>query len=888
MRRIFCTRNRMAGVVLLAGLGWPDPGWARNIPPYMSWSEDPRTTVNLSWERDAPGRGTVHYGLTTNLGTTVHNGDCVLRHVFTLRDLAPGTRYHYQAASDDGFSSPISSFKTAPVGTTGSYRVAVFADTQQPVLNGSAPWIFDPATNHSKVIALVTNRAPDFYIVVGDLVWDNDWWLWEDWFEREKELLARAPIMPVMGNHEWFTYPHDGSHFFGLFTVPPAPGNGRYYDYTYGHSHFIALNSEDDPAGQRDFLARSLQAAANNTNIFWTFVYWHRTVYTWTDKHSRYQPAYSNFVPLISMYGADIVFSGHNHLYERSGPHRGAYYITTGGGGGNPTSPKDVPVGVVSSTAYHFVELDFNGSILELEALRWDGALMDSLTLTNRGRIVRVAPAFPQTGQPVRITYDADLGPLAGATQIHIHLGIDAFSSAVLDAPMTNEPGTGRWFIDTVVPPAATQRIAFAFRNQDEMWHSNHTFGNPALPLNWQALLAAPTSSPPAAPALPVVAPGSPVITGGGSPNNVGDNFDFNLSGGALVPLEPKTGFGTFGRLYFNYDSTNLYLGGVDTFLSTSSTNNALALFIGVDTLGDNAFNLWHKSGPPQLLDYLHNLAFTEPMDIAILYGDEYGDGGSFSNFSFGADGYNFGQGIFYIGTNSGTFPAVPGAQLSQFDGTNQVPTTTVNDDGNRRTDRWECAIPWSALNAPNGARSIDCLTIAGVIVSRSTNGTDRYLSGVVIGSRAYGAKDGNGNYAFNTLTLTPAPVLMPWADYTFNGLPNGWSHQHFGDALAPAPDDDPDGDGYDNRHEYVANTQPTNAQSVLAADLVTTPGGLEFRWSAAGDRAYDVYFTTNLAQPAAWLYLTNIQPPAGQQVLPIAPPPAEAGAFFLRARIPE
>ena len=98
-----------------------------------------------------------------------------------------------------------------------------------------------------------------------------------------------------------------------------------------------------------------------------------------------------------------------------------------------------------------------------------------------------------------------------------------------------------------------------------------------------------------------------------------GDNFDFLMQGRALRSQDNVFGFGNWGQLWFNVDATNLYVGGMD--LDMGGTNNVFMLFLGLDTLTDNAWNLWHKSGPPNAVDFLHNLRFTEPMDLAIILG---------------------------------------------------------------------------------------------------------------------------------------------------------------------------------------------------------------------------------------------------------------------------
>ena len=72
------------------------------VPPHLGWVEDPRTTVTVSWQREVPGRGTVEYGLSTNYTQAVSDAGGHRRHVITLRDLTPGTLYHYRLSSTDG------------------------------------------------------------------------------------------------------------------------------------------------------------------------------------------------------------------------------------------------------------------------------------------------------------------------------------------------------------------------------------------------------------------------------------------------------------------------------------------------------------------------------------------------------------------------------------------------------------------------------------------------------------------------------------------------------------------------------------------------------------------------------------------------------------------
>jgi serine protease len=315
----------------------------------------------------------------------------------------------------------------------------------------------------------------------------------------------------------------------------------------------------------------------------------------------------------------------------------------------------------------------------------------------------------------------------------------------------------------------------------------------------------------------PALVRGSPgLATGAGSPNRVGERFDLVTAGGFAGTLQ-QCGFGDFGQVYFNYDATNLYLGGIG--VEMAGDNNGLVIFLGINTLSDDRLNLWDQAGAPRGLDLLHNVAFTQPMDLAIVLGDEYGDG-TFFDFELG-NGYNFGQGIFYLSATS--FVAVAGSRLAQFDGTGTNAVLTVNDDTNRLTDRWEASIPWGSLGAA-GPQAVTSLWVAGVFASDGENAPDRYLSGNVL---AAGVQSPSGlnelnHYGFGFVTLAPLAVDLSGVDS--------------------------DGDGMPDWQERIAGTDPAAAGDFLRAAGVAAGGRVAV--SSVAGRTYHLHFTTNLVQP--------------------------------------
>ncbi len=100
--------------------------------------------------------------------------------------------------------------------------------------------------------------------------------------------------------------------------------------------------------------------------------------------------------------------------------------------------------------------------------------------------------------------------------------------------------------------------------------------------------------------------------------------------------------------------------------------------------------------------------------------------------------------------------------------------------------------------------------------------------------------------FDFGTLLLQPV-------DANTNRIADAWETQYFGAGSCVVTNADADGDGMDNRAEYVAGTNPTNAASRLATAVASATNGLALTWSTAPDRTYCVSGTTNLC-PASWV----------------------------------
>lgn len=263
-------------------------------------------------------------------------------HTAAVSDLKPGTAYEYRVGAGDKRSS-WQSFHTAQ---GHDFKALIFPDSQ------SSDYSVWAATAQP---AWQRNQDAQFFINMGDLV-DNgqDHYQWNAWFDVVGDMIARIPVVPLLGNHE--TYDKDWKvrmpeaylHLFALPRIDREKYQNQFYSFDYGDVHFVVLNTQSqeladfEPSLDEDEVAWFKEDMAKTTKR-WKVVLMHKDPLQYgfanrpQPREEGFSPEGRLWMPLFDQYGVDAVLSAHLHTYRDRGHIRnfqrdesGPLYLITG------------------------------------------------------------------------------------------------------------------------------------------------------------------------------------------------------------------------------------------------------------------------------------------------------------------------------------------------------------------------------------------------------------------------------------------------------------------------------------------------------------------------------------------------------------------------------
>jgi 3',5'-cyclic AMP phosphodiesterase CpdA len=163
----------------------------------------------------------------------------------------------------------------------------------------------------------------DFVIMLGDNMYGD---------QRPSDFVVKfeQPYKPLLdagvkfyaslGNHDDTT--NDTYKYFNM-------GGQRYYTYARENVRFFVLDSNALDPKQVAWLDEVLKSSKDP----WKICYFHHPLYSDGGRHGPSVDLRVVLEPMFVKYGVNVVYSGHDHIYERIKPQKGITYFVSGAGG---------------------------------------------------------------------------------------------------------------------------------------------------------------------------------------------------------------------------------------------------------------------------------------------------------------------------------------------------------------------------------------------------------------------------------------------------------------------------------------------------------------------------------------------------------------------------
>lgn len=206
-------------------------------------------------------------------------------------------------------------------------------------------------------------------------------------FERPYQpmLAAGVKFYATLGNHDdpnqrfYKNFNMDGKRFY---TVKPREG-----------VRFFSLDSNYMDKEQIDWLEKELI----NSGSDWKIAFFHHPLYSSGEKHGPDEDLRRVLEPLFIRHGVSVVFSGHEHFYERLKPQNGIQYFVEGSSaklrkGNIRSSSERTAKGFDSDNTFMLCEID--GDQLHFQTIMRNGQTID------KGIVVRPKLQSSSTSPP--------------------------------------------------------------------------------------------------------------------------------------------------------------------------------------------------------------------------------------------------------------------------------------------------------------------------------------------------------------------------------------------------------------------------------------------------------------------------------------------------------
>lgn len=245
----------------------------------------------------------------------------------------------------------------------GSVRIAVMGDT-----GSGKPAQYDVG----RMMNTYRQKFPyDTVLMVGDNIYGSDTAadMKKKFQEVYQTLLDQGvQFYAVLGNHD-----SSNQRFYEFFNM-----KGReYYKFEKNGVSFYALDSNYMDEKQLAWIESQLSADTNK----WKIAYLHHPPYSSGNFHGSKKSIRKVLHPLMVKHNVSVVFTGHDHFYERIKPQDGVTYFVTGSGGqlrkGNVSESSKLTAAYFD-TDMAFLLFEITGNEMDFQVISRTGQTVDS------------------------------------------------------------------------------------------------------------------------------------------------------------------------------------------------------------------------------------------------------------------------------------------------------------------------------------------------------------------------------------------------------------------------------------------------------------------------------------------------------------------------------
>jgi predicted phosphodiesterase len=197
-------------------------------------------------------------------------------------------------------------------------------------------------------------------------------------FERPYKALLDAGVKfyASLGNHD-----DPNQRFYKHFNM----GGERYYSFKPPRAsvRLFSIDSNYMTEEQLKWLEKELSGSDSD----WKIAFFHHPLYSSGERHGSDEELRTRIEPLFVKHGVDVVFTGHEHFYERIKPQQGITYFVAG------SSAKLRRGNIASGSAltakgydqgYTFMVVEIAGDDLYFQTITDKGQTVDSGTIRRR------------------------------------------------------------------------------------------------------------------------------------------------------------------------------------------------------------------------------------------------------------------------------------------------------------------------------------------------------------------------------------------------------------------------------------------------------------------------------------------------------------------------